>query len=318
MTNSNGNSTKRCKVERSKDKRIQLLLLDNPLKFSDSPNHVIQRNCKPSGHKPRNCIVIQKSDEKSSRHFVDPSLMLSNVMSLVPEIDELAQVVKNNNVDQVFITEIWLKDKNDVIRIGDFKVFRCAGKEREHDGVCLYINITYDVTVFDIPNENDCEVLWTLITLRRLPTGFSKLIIAALYHPSNANNAVMAENLLSSLELLESKYPDCGLIIAGYFNKLTIHCLTRQFQLKQIVNFPTQGSNKLDLFLTNLAEYSLYYENPTRTPPSGLSDHVTVLAPPKIRVKEEQSTQVKYLRDKRPSSIGRLGSFFGEIPGTLL
>ena len=172
--------------------------------------------------------------------IVDPSLMLSNVMSLVPKIDELAQVLRNNNVDLVFITETWLKDKNDdVIRISDFKVFRRDRKEREHDGVCLYINSTYDVTVFDIPNENDCEMLWTLITLRRLPTGFSKLIITVLYHPSNANNAVKAENLLSSLELLESKYPNCGLIIAGYFNKLTIHHLTRQFQLKQIVNFPT-------------------------------------------------------------------------------
>ena len=47
-------------VERSKDKMVQLLLLDNPLKFSDSPNHVIQRNCKPSDHNPKNCIVIQK------------------------------------------------------------------------------------------------------------------------------------------------------------------------------------------------------------------------------------------------------------------
>ena len=64
---------------------------------SDSPNHVIQRNYKPSGHNPKNCIVIQKNDEKSNHHFV-PSrdLMLSNVMSqLVPKIHELAQVLKN-------------------------------------------------------------------------------------------------------------------------------------------------------------------------------------------------------------------------------
>ena len=178
---------------------VQLLLLDNPLKLSDSPNHVIQRNWKPSGHNPKNCIVIQNSDEKSSHHFV-PSVMLSNVMSLVPKIDELAQVLKNNNADLVFITEIWLKDKipDDVIQINDFKLFRRDRKEREHGGVCLYINSTYDVTVLDIPNENDCEVLWALITPRRLPRGFSKLIIAVLYHPPNANNAVMTEYLLSS------------------------------------------------------------------------------------------------------------------------
>ena len=132
--------------------------------------------------------------------------MLSNVMSLVPKIDELAQVLKNNNVDLVFIAETWLKDKipDDVIRISDFKVFRRDRKEREHGGVCLYISSTYDATVLDIPNENDYEVLWTLITPRRLPRGFSKLMIVVLYHPPNANNALMTKYLLSSLELLES------------------------------------------------------------------------------------------------------------------
>ena len=33
---------------------------------SDAPNHVIQRNYKPSSHNPKNCKAIQKSDEKSS------------------------------------------------------------------------------------------------------------------------------------------------------------------------------------------------------------------------------------------------------------
>ena len=74
----------------------------------------------------------------------------------------------------------------------------------EQSGVCLYINSTCDATVLGIPNENDYEVLWALITPRRLPRGFSNLIITVLYHPPKANNALMTEYLLSSLELLES------------------------------------------------------------------------------------------------------------------
>ena len=93
-------------------------------------------------------------------------------------------------------------------------------------------------------------------------------------------------------------------------NLISLNFFSYRATLKQIVNIPTRGFNKLDLVLTNLAEY---YENPTRTPLLGLSDHVTVRVSPKTRVKEEQSTQVKYLRDKRPSSIGRLASFYGEI-----
>ena len=60
---------------------------------------------------------------------------------------------------------------------------------------------------------------------------FFKLLITVLYHPPIANNAAMTEYLLSSLESLEAKYPDCCLIIAGDFNKLSIHRLTRQFYI---------------------------------------------------------------------------------------
>ncbi len=81
-----------------------------------------------------------------------------------------------------------------------------------------------------------------------IPRDFSRLIIAVLYHPPSANNKLM-------LEYTEVKYPSCGLIIAGDFNKLPIQHICRQFQLKQIVNSPTRGSSKLDLILTNLAAF---------------------------------------------------------------
>ena len=66
----------------------------------------------------------------------------------------------------------------------------------------------------------------------------------------------MLEYLQSSSESIEVKYPSCGLIIAGDFNKLPIQHICRQFQLKQIVNSPTRGSSKLDLILTNLTSIS--------------------------------------------------------------
>jgi hypothetical protein len=69
----------------------------------------------------------------------------------------------------------------------------------------------------------------------------------------------MLEYLQSSLELLETRYPNCGLILAGDFNKLPIRHITRQFQLRQIVNFNTKGTSELDLILTNLSNF---YEEP--------------------------------------------------------
>ena len=39
-----------------------------------------------------------------------PSLLLSNVMSLVPKIDEVRLCVSKHSPDLVFITETWLKE----------------------------------------------------------------------------------------------------------------------------------------------------------------------------------------------------------------
>ena len=64
----------------------------------------------------------------------------------------------------------------------------------------------------------------------------------------------MLQYLQSSLELLEIEYPNCGLILAGVFNKLPTRHLSSQFQLNQMVNFITRETSKLDLILTSLSD----------------------------------------------------------------
>ena len=228
--------------------------------------------------------------EPINRHFV-PSILLSNVMSLVPKVDELALVVGNHNPDIICITETWLKKQipDDVVQINNYTLLRRDRKEREHGGVCLYIKNSYSISVLDVPNEHECEVLWAIIYSRRLPRGYAKLVIGVLYHPPSANKSLMLEHLQSSLEIIESKYPNCGILLTGDFNKLPTQQLTRHFHLKQIVDFPTRGSSKLELILTNLADF---YDKPYGIPPFGLSDHLTILAFPNIRTKGTQSKKV--------------------------
>jgi hypothetical protein len=61
--------------------------------------------------------------EPINRHFV-PSILPSNVMSLVPKVDiyELALVVGNHNPDIICITETWLKKQipDDVVQINNY------------------------------------------------------------------------------------------------------------------------------------------------------------------------------------------------------
>lgn len=83
----------------------------------------------------------------------------------------------------------------------------------------------------------------------------------------------MLDYLTKCLMDLESKYPNCGLLVLGDFNHLNDARLKSNFNLKQIVHRPTRRHNTLDKILTNLQEY---YDSPVERPAFGLSDHSSV------------------------------------------
>ena len=126
------------------------------------------------------------------------------------------------------------------------------------------------------------EVLWCKLQPHRLPRGYSCLIIAVVYHPPTSDDEYLNSYLLDTLGIIESSFPQAAVIITGDFNRLNISHLKCQFQLKQLINFPTRGEAILDLILTNLKHF---YEVPTRLAPFGLSDHYTISLIPKERKK---------------------------------
>ena len=81
----------------------------------------------------------------------------------------------------------------------------------------------------------------------------------------------------------------------GYLNRLQITLLRNNYNLKQIVNFPTRGERSLDLVLQD------HYESPTQRPPLGLSDHMSIEVQPKVRIKSNSCTTTIQSRDMRPS-----------------
>jgi hypothetical protein len=67
----------------------------------------------------------------------------------------------------------------------------------------------------------------------------------------------MKDYLISSLEILEIKYPNFAIVLAGDFNKTLLPLLqsaVKVFQLKPVVDFPTRGGRTLDQIFTNLTE----------------------------------------------------------------
>ena len=156
-----------------------------------------------------------------------------------------------------------------VVDIPDFAVLHQDRKRDSHGGVCAYIKEGY-CRYKHLKELNCCdehESLWLHLRPTRLPRGFSCIIAAVIYHPPKSDDRSFREHLFQSLTLVESKYPNCGILVTGDFNRLDIGCLLRHFRLKQIVKEHTRKDATLDLILTNMH----YHYSP---PPHNLSRHL--------------------------------------------
>lgn len=165
-------------------------------------------------HKPNaltrnseNLLRIKRKDEHSiafnNTEFV-PGLLLSNVMSLAPKIDELQASLSSGfkSVDIVCITETWLNDRisDSIVNLPGFSIIRRDRLENIHGGVCAYIKDGIKFKRLSELESVDQEVLWIEIIPTRLPRKINKIICGVLYHPPSANDESMRSYLFTSLQ----------------------------------------------------------------------------------------------------------------------
>ena len=126
-------------------------------------------------------------------------------MSLAQKIDEIAHVVHPQNIDIALFIETWLKESihDDPINIEGRQLYRRDRKNQEHGGVCLYVKDSIQCKILQDFHSDDHEALWAFLRPKRLPRGFSNLIVAVVYHPDqhpDTSNAALSEYLTSSLD----------------------------------------------------------------------------------------------------------------------
>ena len=127
--------------------------------------------------------------------------------------------------------------------------------------------------------------------------------------------STIREHLFNSRTLAESKFPNCGIIVAGDLNRLNVTLIKKHFRVKQIVKFSTRKDVIMDLVLTNLNDY---YDTPQSLLPFGLSDHNTIMVSPKERVIKSNSRITVYKRDSRPSCKAAMGRYLCSLDWPLL
>jgi hypothetical protein len=92
---------------------------------------------------------------------------------------------------------------------------------------------------------------------------------------------------------LRIKYPNSKVILTGDFNHLPLDSLRQQFQLRDLVNFDTRNSSRLDLILSDIEEYS----DATKLAPVGSSDHCSIL----LKGRPVSNNKYKYIH-RRPNN----------------
>ena len=91
----------------------------------------------------------------------------------------MSEFILRNQVNYAFITETWLRSSvvDSVIDIPGYSVLRRDRQSDHHGGIYLYIKDAYKKH-----DELSCcpehEILWVQLRPRRLPKGFSSLIVA--------------------------------------------------------------------------------------------------------------------------------------------
>ena len=257
------------------------------------------------------CALDMRSREELdlSNSFYVSIMMVKNAMSIVPKVSEVCELVLHNIASLAFISETWLHSS---IAISQSLIF--VATQSFVGTVCLIIMVVFVCINAEIRCKRlddlsccaDYEVLWIQLRSKRLPRGVSSLIVAAVYHPhwSAAESEFMLEHFFQSLQLVESRFPDCALIVAGDFNRLDMKSIERHFRLKQIVKIATRQEAILDRFLTNLHRF---YDTPQGFPPFGLSDHNTIIA--KVRDNCCQQSRFVFKRGKRESRRAELGIY---------
>ena len=248
-----------------------------------------------------------------------PSILLTNVMSLVPKFDEVRAFISHRNLDFLFITETWLKNTvgDCQISLENYNLYRRDRFSGQHGGVCVYIKDQINSKRLAELEDPNFEVLWTYTRPTRLPRGVPCVITACVYHPPSSNDNQILDYLFNSLAKVEGLFPGCAVFMAGDFNQLDVKPLMLSFQMKQLIQHPTRGSNILDLVLTNLHKY---YEprSVEILPPFGLSDHKSIVILPKIRQSELPHKRVIVKRDTRPSRKMELGRYLSQVNWSLI
>ena len=242
----------------------------------------------------------------SSSQFL-PSILLLNIRSLRPKIDELSAFSSATSPDILAVCETWLDST-----VSDSQIslpyygapYRSdRNDERRGGGVCLYVkNSIKNVKTLKMePCPKEIECLWLLLAS-------CGVIFVLLYIPPNLHSdsyVTIANYLIENVDNAFEADPSTEkkLVVAGDTNQFPSKLLCEALGLRQVVDAPTRKKAILDKIFLDVSITDCYHA-PTIGPNFGNTDHWTVLLQPVQRLSPVK--EIRKVFDFRHDKIGRV------------
>ena len=205
-----------------------------------------------------------------------PIVSVCNMRSIFPKMKNFKTDLFERQVDVSLLSEVWEKAENQkhkaeielMLEMEGLKYFSTTRpRGKRGGGAAIIVNTErFKVENLNVQIPPHLEVVWALAKPRSEAAKIKKIILCAFYSPPRSRlRFKLKDHIIGTLQVLTTRYPECGIFIGGDKNKMDIsQFLNCNLKLKQIVNRPTRKQEILDVAMTNLFPY---YNAPIIVPP---------------------------------------------------
>ena len=221
-------------------------------------------------------IANRRQTKKASVAHHLPVVTVCNLRSLFPKIDNFKNDLFERQIDVSLCCEVWEKSESkkhkfeieQMLEMDGLKYFSTTRpKGKRGGGAAIIVNTKrFKVETLNIQIPHHLEIIWALAKPKTENAEFKNIILCSFYSPPRSRlRNKLKDHIIGTLQMLTTKYHNCGILVGGDKNKMEITSLmNNNLNLKQIVRLPTRKLEILDILLTNLFSY---YNAPTIIPP---------------------------------------------------
>ena len=108
----------------------------------------------------------------------------------------------------------------------------------------------------DVIIPHKLEAVWGLLKCKAPDAWFKKIIVCSFYSPPRSRkNQKLTDHLVTTLQMLATKFPSAPIIMGADKNSMDIKpLLSCGLKLKQINDLATRNGAILDVLLTNIPQ----------------------------------------------------------------